>query len=122
MSTLTARVLLYQVENQMVSAERILGYCKVGQEASLESEPWRTPGSDWPTRGDIQASVAPTPRKRRCQQSRENMIRPKMFSLELRVVAGGAPYRVLPRPLRGTRHISCLAPWTWGSVAAPGTH
>lgn len=38
----------------MVSAERVLGYCKVPQEASLESEPGCKPEDDWPTKGNIE--------------------------------------------------------------------
>ncbi|CAM9886717.1 unnamed protein product [Scytosiphon promiscuus] len=45
-----------EVENQMVSAERVLGYCRVAQEASLESEPGCKPDDDWPARGGIEAS------------------------------------------------------------------
>ena len=45
---------LIQVENQMVSAERVLGYCRVPQEASLESEPGRKPKDDWPAEGAIE--------------------------------------------------------------------
>eukprot|EP00752_Nemacystus_decipiens_P006704 g6027.t1 len=43
-----------EVENQMVSAERVLGYCRVPQEASLESEPGRKPKDDWPAKGAIE--------------------------------------------------------------------
>lgn len=43
-----------QVENQMVSAERVLGYCKVSQEANLESEPGCKPEDDWPANGAIE--------------------------------------------------------------------
>lgn len=42
-----------QTENQMVSAERILAYCKVDQEASLESTPEDKPNTDWPAKGNI---------------------------------------------------------------------
>ncbi len=41
----------------MVSAERILGYCRVAQEASLESEPGRKPKEDWPAKGTIDVST-----------------------------------------------------------------
>ena len=47
-----------QVENQMVSAERVLGYCRVPQEASLESEPGRKPKDDWPAKGAIEVRTA----------------------------------------------------------------
>eukprot|EP00752_Nemacystus_decipiens_P006715 g6038.t1 len=43
-----------EVENQMVSAERVLGYCKVSQEANLESEPAGKPKDNWPTKGGIE--------------------------------------------------------------------
>ncbi|CAM9253787.1 unnamed protein product, partial [Hapterophycus canaliculatus] len=43
-----------EVENQMVSAERVLGYCRVPQEASLESTPGCKPKDDWPATGDIE--------------------------------------------------------------------
>ncbi|CAM9122992.1 unnamed protein product [Ectocarpus sp. 4 AP-2014] len=43
-----------EVENQMVSAERVLGYCRVPQEASLESEPGCKPADGWPAKGDIE--------------------------------------------------------------------
>lgn len=43
-----------QVENQMVSVERVLGYCRVPQEASLESEPACKPADGWPAKGDIE--------------------------------------------------------------------
>eukprot|EP00903_Cladosiphon_okamuranus_P016201 g14950.t2 len=43
-----------EVENQMVSAERVLGYCRVPQEASLESELGRKPKDDWPAKGTIE--------------------------------------------------------------------
>lgn len=49
-------ILCLQVENQMVSAERVLAYCKVDQEASLESSPENKPADDWPTKGNIEAS------------------------------------------------------------------
>lgn len=38
----------------MVSAERVLGYCRVPQEASLESEPGCKPADGWPAKGDIE--------------------------------------------------------------------
>lgn len=44
----------YQVENQMVSAERVLGYCKVAQEAKLQSEQGFKPADDWPAKGGIE--------------------------------------------------------------------
>ncbi|CAM9756679.1 unnamed protein product, partial [Sphacelaria rigidula] len=43
-----------EVENQMVSAERILAYCRLEQEASLESNPENKPADDWPTKGNIE--------------------------------------------------------------------
>ncbi|CAM9967371.1 unnamed protein product, partial [Ectocarpus sp. 12 AP-2014] len=43
-----------EVENQMVSAERVLGYCRVPQEANLESEPGCKPADGWPAKGDIE--------------------------------------------------------------------
>ncbi|CAM9767000.1 unnamed protein product, partial [Ectocarpus sp. 12 AP-2014] len=43
-----------EVENQMVSAERVLSYCKVPQEASLESEPGCKPADGWPAKGNIE--------------------------------------------------------------------
>ncbi|CAM9399555.1 unnamed protein product, partial [Ectocarpus sp. 12 AP-2014] len=46
-----------EVENQMVSAERVLSYCRVPQEASLESEPGCKPPDGWPAKGNIEASV-----------------------------------------------------------------
>lgn len=46
-----------QVENQMVSAERVLAYCKVDQEASLESKPEDKPADDWPAKGNIEVSI-----------------------------------------------------------------
>lgn len=48
------RPFCFKVENQMVSAERVLGYCKVSQEASLESEPAGKPSDDWPAKGGIE--------------------------------------------------------------------
>lgn len=41
----------------MVSAERVLGYCRVEQEASLESEPGRKPKDDWPAKGTIEVRI-----------------------------------------------------------------
>lgn len=41
----------------MVSAERVLGYCRVAQEASLESEPGCKPKEDWPSKGTIDVST-----------------------------------------------------------------
>ena len=41
----------------MVSAERVLGYCRVPQEASLESEPGCKPKDDWPANGTIAVRV-----------------------------------------------------------------
>ncbi|CAN0521528.1 unnamed protein product [Scytosiphon promiscuus] len=38
----------------MVSAERILGYCRVAQEASLESAPGCRPKANWPAKGSIE--------------------------------------------------------------------
>lgn len=38
----------------MVSAERILAYCKVPQEASLESAQEDKPADDWPVKGSIE--------------------------------------------------------------------
>ncbi|CAM9972835.1 unnamed protein product, partial [Ectocarpus sp. 12 AP-2014] len=43
-----------EVENQMVSAERVLSYCRVPQEASLESEPGCKPADGWPSKGNIE--------------------------------------------------------------------
>ncbi|CAN0399355.1 unnamed protein product, partial [Pylaiella littoralis] len=43
-----------EVENQMVSAERVLGYCRVPQEANLVSETGRKPEDDWPAKGNIE--------------------------------------------------------------------
>ena len=40
----------------MVSAERVLAYCKVPQEANLDSEPENKPPDDWPSKGDIEVS------------------------------------------------------------------
>ena len=52
----------FQVENQMVSAERILGYCKVSQEANLESDPASKPKDNWPANGGIEV------RKKACSK------------------------------------------------------
>lgn len=38
----------------MVSVERILAYCRLDQEASLESKPENKPADEWPTRGSIE--------------------------------------------------------------------
>lgn len=38
----------------MVSAERVLGYCRVAQEASLESAPEHRPRTNWPAKGSIE--------------------------------------------------------------------
>ncbi|CAN0142706.1 unnamed protein product [Ectocarpus sp. 6 AP-2014] len=43
-----------EVENQMVSVERVLSYCRVPQEASLESEPGCQPADGWPAKGNIE--------------------------------------------------------------------
>ncbi|CAM9223590.1 unnamed protein product, partial [Hapterophycus canaliculatus] len=43
-----------EVENQMVSAERVLGYCRVAQEANLESVPEFRPKASWPGTGSIE--------------------------------------------------------------------
>ncbi|CAM9523069.1 unnamed protein product, partial [Ectocarpus sp. 13 AM-2016] len=43
-----------EVENQMVSAERVLSYCRVPQEASLESDPGCKPADGWPSKGNIE--------------------------------------------------------------------
>lgn len=40
----------------MVSAERVLSYCRVPQEANLESEPGCKPADGWPATGDIEVS------------------------------------------------------------------
>lgn len=40
----------------MVSAERVLGYCRVPQEAGLESEPGCKPEDDWPSKGGIEVT------------------------------------------------------------------
>lgn len=45
----------------MVSAERILAYCKVDQEASLESRLEYKPADDWPSKGDIKVLSCPFP-------------------------------------------------------------
>lgn len=42
------------MENQMVSVERVLDYCKVPQEASLESEKDNKPSNHWPEKGNIE--------------------------------------------------------------------
>jgi ATP-binding cassette subfamily C (CFTR/MRP) protein 4 len=43
-----------EMENQMVSVERILEYTKLQAEASLETPPGqRPPPSNWPDRGEI---------------------------------------------------------------------
>ena len=41
----------------MVSVERVLGYCRVPQEASLESEPGCKPKEDWPAEGNVDVRV-----------------------------------------------------------------
>ena len=56
-----------KVENQMVSAERVLGYCRVPQEASLESEPGRKPKDDWPAKGAIEVRTTALCWRRRQQ-------------------------------------------------------
>ena len=38
----------------MVSVERVLSYCKVPQEAKLESDPETKPPDDWPAKGNIE--------------------------------------------------------------------
>ncbi|CAM9451621.1 unnamed protein product, partial [Hapterophycus canaliculatus] len=38
----------------MVSAERVLDFCRVPQEAGLESEPGCKPDDDWPAKGGIE--------------------------------------------------------------------
>ncbi|CBN77890.1 multidrug resistance-associated protein-like protein [Ectocarpus siliculosus] len=43
-----------EVENQMVSAERVLSYCRVPQEAALASEPVYKPADGWPAEGNIE--------------------------------------------------------------------
>lgn len=43
-----------QTENQMVSAERVLNYCRVPPEARLDSEPGNKPPEDWPSAGNIE--------------------------------------------------------------------
>ncbi|CAN0352588.1 unnamed protein product, partial [Scytosiphon promiscuus] len=48
-----------EVQNQMVSAERVLGYCRVPQEAGLESEPDSKPRDDWPAEGGIEVRSLP---------------------------------------------------------------
>lgn len=59
----------------MVSVERVLSYCKVPQEASLESEKDNKPPNDWPATGNIEvqrnwavvaffAAAYPTPPRR----------------------------------------------------------
>ena len=40
----------------MVSAERVLSYCKVPQEARLDSDPADKPPDDWPSKGSIEVS------------------------------------------------------------------
>ncbi|CAM9400302.1 unnamed protein product, partial [Heterosigma akashiwo] len=44
-----------EVENQMVSVERVLAYCRAPQEPPLESAPGKAPPADWPQRGEIVA-------------------------------------------------------------------
>lgn len=41
----------------MVSAERVLAYCKVDQEAKLDSEPVNKPPDDWPAKGSIEVTA-----------------------------------------------------------------
>lgn len=41
----------------MVSAERVLAYCKLDQEAKLDSEPEHKPPDDWPTTGSIEVTA-----------------------------------------------------------------
>ena len=40
----------------MVSVERVLNYCKVPQEARLDSDPANKPPDDWPSKGNIEVS------------------------------------------------------------------
>lgn len=40
----------------MVSVERVLNYCKVPQEASLESEGENKPPNHWPAKGNIEVN------------------------------------------------------------------
>ncbi|XP_041354291.1 ATP-binding cassette sub-family C member 4-like [Gigantopelta aegis] len=42
-----------EVENQMISVERVLEYSKISPEAALESDPEHKPPSDWPKHGII---------------------------------------------------------------------
>jgi len=43
-----------EVENQMVSVERVIEYSKLQPEAALESPPEKKPPSSWPPNGEIQ--------------------------------------------------------------------
>ena len=42
-----------EVENQMVSVERVLEYCHIPQEAALISAPDKKPPPEWPLKGGI---------------------------------------------------------------------
>lgn len=41
----------------MVSAERVLAYCKVPQEANLDSDSENKPPNDWPAKGNIEVGA-----------------------------------------------------------------
>ncbi|GFN98107.1 multidrug resistance-associated protein 4 [Plakobranchus ocellatus] len=45
-----------EVENQMISVERVLEYSRLPMEADLESKPGKKPPPSWPMQGAIQAS------------------------------------------------------------------
>ena len=47
------RTFRHHVSTQMVSAERVMGYCKLESEASLETLPHTSPPPDWPNKGEI---------------------------------------------------------------------
>ncbi|GFS15404.1 ABC transporter C family member 5 [Elysia marginata] len=44
-----------EMENQMISVERVLQYSRLPVEAGLESKPENKPADDWPTSGSLQA-------------------------------------------------------------------
>jgi ATP-binding cassette subfamily C (CFTR/MRP) protein 4 len=43
-----------EVENQIVSVERVLQYCELEQEAALYSKPGKEPPENWPDKGSIE--------------------------------------------------------------------
>lgn len=43
-----------ELENQMVSVERVLEYAELPSEPPLESDPKNVPSSDWPRHGNIE--------------------------------------------------------------------